>query len=182
MDIKEKIGLLIALQDKDTLIDKMRLKALAIPKAIEEEKAVIEGIRLDTEEKKKTLIKFQLSKKESSDLSRSQSVTLKRGQNIKFLPYAFTEYGAIQAANVVNSKIATQASIAVVRAFARLREMVSAHKELAAKLAELEQRLSGHDTEIKAIVDVIRQLMTGLNQPQNDKHSGPKRQIGFKPE
>lgn len=125
---------------------------------------------------------FQLSKKESSDLSRSQSVTLKRGQNIKFLPYAFTEYGAIQAANVVNSKIATQASIAVVRAFARLREMVSAHKELAAKLAELEQRLSGHDTEIKAIVDVIRQLMTGLNQPQNDKHSGPKRQIGFKPE
>ena len=42
---------------------------------------------------------FQLSKKESSDLSRSQSVTLKRGQNIKFLPYAFTEYGAIQAAN-----------------------------------------------------------------------------------
>ncbi|MCX5792395.1 MAG: ORF6N domain-containing protein [Elusimicrobia bacterium] len=124
---------------------------------------------------------FQLSKREAEELSRSQFVTLKRGQNIKFLPYAFTEYGAIQAANILNSSAATQAGIAVVRAFVRLREMVSAHKELAVKLAELERRLAGHDMEIKAIVDLIRQLMNGMSQPENDKSSGSKKQIGFHP-
>jgi len=124
---------------------------------------------------------FQLNKREAEELSRSQFVTLKRGQNIKFLPYAFTEYGAIQAANILNSREATQAGIAVVRAFVRLRDMVSANKELAVKLAELECRLSGHDTEIKAIVDVIRQLMNGMSQSGSDKQSGPKKQIGFRP-
>ena len=123
---------------------------------------------------------FQLTKREAKELSRSQFVTLKRGQNIKFLPYAFTEYGAIQAANILNSREATQAGIAVVRAFVRLRDMVSANKELAVKLAELERRLGGHDAEIKAIVDVILQLMNGMSQPE-DNQSGPKKQIGFRP-
>ena len=124
---------------------------------------------------------FQLTKREAQELSRSQFVTLKRGQHIKFLPYAFTEYGAIQAANILNSREATQAGIAVVRAFVRLRDMVSANKELAVKLAELERRLGGHDEEIKAIVDVIRQLMNGMSQPEKDSQSGPKKQIGFRP-
>ncbi len=123
---------------------------------------------------------FQLTKREAEELSRSQFVTLKRGQNIKFLPYAFTEYGAIQAANILNSREATQAGIAVVRAFVRLRDMVSANKELAVKLAELERRLGGHDAEIKAIVDVIRQLMNGMSQPE-DNQAGPNKQIGFRP-
>ena len=59
--------------------------------------------------------------------------------------------------------------------------MVSAHKELALKLAELERRLGGHDEEIKAIVEVIRQLMNGMSQPEKDSQSGPKKQIGFRP-
>ena len=122
---------------------------------------------------------FQLTSGEAKSL-RSQFATSKGRGGRRYLPYAFTEYGAIQAANAVNSETAIQASIAVVRAFVKLREMVSANKELAIKLSELERRLSGHDTEIKAIVDVIRQLMNGMSRPR-DKHSGQKKQIGFKP-
>jgi len=123
--------------------------------------------------------RFQLTAAETRAL-RSQFATSKGRGGRRYLPYAFTEYGAIQAANAVNTEAAIQASIAVVRAFVRLRDMVSSHKELALKLAELERRLSGHDTEIKAIVDVIRQLMDGMSRPQGD-HSGPQKKIGFNP-
>ncbi|MCX5785802.1 MAG: ORF6N domain-containing protein [Elusimicrobia bacterium] len=123
---------------------------------------------------------FRLTRNETQALRSHFAASKGRGGR-RYLPYVFTEYGAIQAANVVNSKTAIQAGISVVRAFARLREMVSAHKELAAKLAELERRLSGHDAEIKAIVDIIRQLMNGMNQPQNDEGTCPKKLIGFKP-
>jgi phage regulator Rha-like protein len=89
---------------------------------------------------------FRLTQDEAETLSRSrsQSVILKRGQNIKFLPYAFTEYGAIMAANVLNSPHAVQMSVFVIRAFVRLRHIVTTHKELAAKLIELERTLSSH--------------------------------------
>src|SRR5204863_318856 len=62
--------------------------------------------------------------------SRSQFATLKRGQNIKYLPHAFTEHGAIMAANVLNSKEAVRMSVFVVRAFVKLREVFGTHKEL----------------------------------------------------
>ena len=75
---------------------------------------------------------FRLTRREAETIaaSRSQFVTLKRGQNIKYLPYAFTEYGAIMAANVLNSGHAMRMSVFVVRAFVRLREMVTTHKEM----------------------------------------------------
>jgi hypothetical protein len=124
--------------------------------------------------------RFQLTPAEEKSL-RSQFATSKGRGGRRYLPFAFTEYGAIQAANAVNTETAILASIAVVRAFVRIREMVSAHKELALKLAELERRLGGHDEEIKAIVDVIRQLMNGMSQPEGENSSGPKKQIGFRP-
>ena len=104
--------------------------------------------------------------------SRSQSVILKRGQNVKYLPYAFTEHGAIMAANVLNSPHAVQMSVFVVRAFVRLRHMITTHKELAAKLAELERRVVSHDGHIKSLFEAIRQLM----EPSETKHH----RIGFK--
>jgi phage regulator Rha-like protein len=78
---------------------------------------------------------FRLSSEEGELIlaSRSQIATLKRGQNLKYAPYAFTEHGAIMAANVLNSVVAVHASIQVVRAFARLREITATHKELAQK-------------------------------------------------
>ncbi len=87
-----------------------------------------------------------------SEHSRSQIATLKRGQNIKYLPHAFTEHGAIMAANVLNSRQAVQMSVFVVRAFIKLREVLATHRELADKLTELERKVGTHD---KALVSII---------------------------
>jgi ORF6N domain len=81
------------------------------------------------------------------------------------LPFAFTEHGAIMLASVLNSATAVQASIAVVRAFVRLREFLATHKKLAGKLAELEQKVEGHDDEITTLFEAIRQLMEPPEKP-----------------
>jgi hypothetical protein len=89
-------------------------------------------------------------------------------QNLKFspnLPFAFTEHGAIMLASVLSSSVAVQASIAVVRAFVRLREILAAHKELAQKLSELENRIEEHDQEIVALFEAIRELMEPVDKP-----------------
>ena len=117
---------------------------------------------------------FQLTKEEAQPLnrSRSQFATLKRGKNIKYLPYAFTEHGAIMAANVLNSSKAIEVSVFVVRAFVQLREMISGHKELARKIAELERKLGNHDEQIMILVEAIKQLMDPKLPPKT-------RRIGF---
>jgi hypothetical protein len=115
---------------------------------------------------------FQLTAEEA-ERSRSQIATLKigRGQNIKYRPYAFTEHGAIQAANVLNSPRATAMGVYVVRAFVQLRELLASNTALARKLNELEGKLKNHDETIAAILSAIRELM---NPP------APKRRgIGF---
>lgn len=116
---------------------------------------------------------FRLTRSEAAALqrSRSQIVTLKRGQNIKYLPLAFTEHGAIMAASVLNSPRAIRMSVFVVRAFLRLRELVSAHSQLAAQLRVLESRVDANDESIVEIVNAIRRLI----QPP----VAPKRRIGF---
>lgn len=96
---------------------------------------------------------------------RSQFATLKtgRGQHRKYLPYAFTEHGAIMAATVLNSARAVEVSIYVVRAFVQLRELLAGHKELAERLdqleARMERKLLTQDQAISGILDAIRQLM-----------------------
>lgn len=117
---------------------------------------------------------FRLSRMEAAGLmrSRSQSVILKRGQNIKYLPLAFTEHGAVMAATVLNSSRAVQMSIFVVRAFLRLREWVAGQAELSERLAKLEQRVGAHDHDLKAIIRAIRELV----QPPDR----PRRKIGFR--
>ncbi len=75
------------------------------------------------------------------------------------LPFAFTEHGALMAASVLNTSRAVDISIYVVRAFVKLRDILASNKELAAKLTELEQRVSSHDATIGELVDAIRQLM-----------------------
>jgi len=96
----------------------------------------------------------------STGLNRSQIATgSQRHRDPRFTPYAFTEHGAIMAANVINSPLAIQMSVFVVRAFIRLREMVSAHRELSRRLAELEKRLESHDEQIQLILRAIKQLM-----------------------
>lgn len=75
-------------------------------------------------------------------------------------PYAFTEHGAIMAATILNSPSAVEVSVFVVRAFVKLRQLAAGHKELAAKLAELEHRVGAHDVAIRQLVAAIRELMT----------------------
>lgn len=96
-------------------------------------------------------------------------------QVLKFsptLPFAFTEHGAIQAANVLNSGAADEMSVHVVRAFVHLRQLMVNHKALATKLAELDARVGAHDEQIAAIVEAIRQLTT----PAGPDHG---RKIGY---
>jgi len=114
---------------------------------------------------------FQLTTKEW-DVLRSQIETSKKGHGgRRYPPYAFTEHGATMLASVLKSKRAVEVSILVVRAFMRLREILTTHKEITRKLTELERKLTGHDRDIKMIFDAINQLMKPL--PSN------KRKIGF---
>lgn len=125
---------------------------------------------------------FQLSWDEAQDLrsqsvildsapSRSQTVSLKRGSNIKYRPYAFTEQGVAMLSSVLRSPSAIAVNIGIMRAFMRMREILATNKELAAKLAQLERKLDTHDQAIAGILDAIRSLMAP--PPQN------KRSIGF---
>ena len=104
---------------------------------------------------------FRLTREETEMWirSRSQIATLKRGQNVKYRPYAFTEHGAIMAANVLNSRLAIRMSVYVVRAFIKIREMAIAHRELSRRIDELEKRLNVHDEQTQVIISAIRQLM-----------------------
>jgi len=114
---------------------------------------------------------FQLTAREHT-LLRSQIVISKlaRGGR-RYLPYAFTEHGAIMAATVLNSVRAVQMSVFVVRAFVRLRKMVTTNRQLAARIDELEYRLQDHDSDIQDLIEAIREL----TEPANRRH----RRIGF---
>jgi hypothetical protein len=105
---------------------------------------------------------FQLSAEEAAGL-RSQFATSKGRGGRRYLPYAFTEHGAIQAANVLNSRRAVEMGIYVVRAFVQLRELLSSNKELARRLdqleARIEKKLATHDDAIAAMLSAIRELM-----------------------
>ena len=112
---------------------------------------------------------FQLTDEEFESL-RSQFATSKRGGR-RYLPFVFTERGAIMAASVLNSERAVQMSVYVVRAFVQLRELMVDHKVLADKLDALERRVSHHDNSLVALIDAIRAL-TDQPKPVN-------RPIGF---
>jgi hypothetical protein len=110
-----------------------------------------------------------LSQSVMSSRSRSQSVTLKRGQNMKYLPYAFTEQGVAMLSSVLRSDRAVQVNIAIMRAFVRLRQMLSTNADLAHKLEDMEKK---YDGQFKVVFDALRQLMAPPS-------SGSKKEIGF---
>ena len=114
---------------------------------------------------------FRLSRQETEACDRSQSVTgSQKHRDPRFPPYAFTEHGAIMAATVLNSPRAVEMSLYVVRAFVKLREVLTSDKQLAQQLSQLERKLQTHDKAILSILRAIRELM---NPPQ------PKRGMGF---
>ncbi len=114
---------------------------------------------------------FQLTVQEFTDL-KSQIATSSSHGGKRKLPWVFTEHGAFMLASVLNSEIAVQASVWVVRAFVRLREMVAANAQLAAKLQELERRLDSHDEGIANLFAALKQLL----EPSEPRK---RREIGF---
>ena len=103
---------------------------------------------------------FQLTEEETEAL-RSQFATSNNTRGgTRYRPYAFTEQGVAMLSSVLNSERAVQVNIAIMRAFVKLREMLSAHAEFRQKLAELERKLESHDGHIRSLFDAIRQLMT----------------------
>ena len=113
---------------------------------------------------------FQLTSGEAVAMVSQNVIPSKRALG-GYLPYVFTEQGIAMLSGILRSKKAVQVNIAIMRAFVKLRQMLSTNKELAYKLAQLEHRIEKHDTEIHAIFEAIRQLMAPPDKP--------KRRIGF---
>lgn len=113
---------------------------------------------------------FRLTRKEFSDLM-SQFATSKGRGGRRKRPLVFTEHGAIMAANVLNSRGAIEASVIVVRAFVRIRELLATHKDLARKLEELERK---YDGQFRVVFEAIRQLVS--------PPARARKPIGFRPD
>ncbi len=107
---------------------------------------------------------FQLDPEEAEVL-RSQIATSNGRGGRRYLPFAFTEHGAIMLAAVLNTPRAIEVSVLVVRAFVRLREILTTHKALAHKLLELESKIETHDEAIRSLMSAIRQLMAAPEKP-----------------
>lgn len=135
---------------------------------------------------------FQLTTKEWADLTsqiamsktlsnRSQFATgSQRHRDPRFAPYAFTEHGALMAANILRSERAIQMSVFVVRAFIRMRQMITQQHALARKLAELEKKLTARlDVHETAITEVLGQIMRLFGPSPEPEPEPPKKRIGF---
>ena len=134
---------------------------------------------------------FQLTREEVDSLA-SQTVISKprnssqiamssrKHRGRAYRPYAFTEHGALQAANILRSPRAVQMSVFVVRAFLKMRALLGDKRELAKKLAALERELTQRlDVHEAAIVHVLQRVMDIIDPPSLPPP--PKPRIGFKP-
>ncbi|HUO06966.1 MAG TPA: ORF6N domain-containing protein [Phycisphaerae bacterium] len=116
---------------------------------------------------------FRLTKNETESL-RSQFATSNTRGGRRYTPFVFTEHGAIMAATILSSPQAVKASLFVVRAFVKLRELLSTHHQLSQKLNDLELKLQDHDGQILSIIEAIRELM---NDPDDAEEQKPP--VGF---
>jgi len=120
---------------------------------------------------------FELTWEETESL-RSQFVTLKRGQHMKYLPYVFTEQGVAMLSSVLNNDLAIEVNIQIMRVFTKLRELLASHKDLARKIEELERKFDGkfeaHDKKIALVFNAIKELLA--DKEETAKKKGP---MGF---
>ena len=119
---------------------------------------------------------FQITRDEAEAIlrSRSQFVTLKRGQNIKYLPYAFTEQGIAMLSSVLRSPRAVEVNIAIMRTFVQLRRLMDSNRALARKIEAMEKE---YDEQFGVVFDAIKQLIA----EDERRKARPKRRIGFLP-
>jgi hypothetical protein len=116
---------------------------------------------------------FQLTRGEASVAagSRSQSVTLKPGQNIKYLPYAFTEQGVAMRSSVLRLPRAVQVNIAIMRTFVQPRRLMDSNRDLAHKIEAMEKK---YDEQFTVVFDAIKQLIA----EDDARKAQPRRRIG----
>ena len=115
---------------------------------------------------------FRLTLDEAA-ASRCQIGTLKRGQNIKYLPNVFTEQGVAMLSSVLKSQRAALVNIAIMRAFVHIRQLLASNQDLARRLEKLEERHIENDENFKSVFAAIRELQ--------DPPKKPRRRIGFQP-
>lgn len=121
---------------------------------------------------------FQLTRQELTDLISHIAISSSGHGGIRKLPWAFTEHGAVMAANILRSERAIQMSVFVVRAFVKMRSLLAAQKDLTGKLAELEKTLTERvDLHERVISDIIQQIMSLLSPPSLPEP--PEKRIGF---
>jgi hypothetical protein len=120
---------------------------------------------------------FQLTKDEYDRL-RSQNVTLKRGQHVKYLPYAFTEHGILMLSSVLNSERADKVNMLIIDTFVKLRELMFMHKDVIHQLEQVQNKLAEHDNQIMIVFEYLKQFEKA-KQHELEQKNRPK--IGFKP-
>jgi hypothetical protein len=118
---------------------------------------------------------FQLSKEEADVLTSQFAISKKGSGGRRTLPYAFTEHGALQAANILNSPTAVAMSTYIIRAFIRLREELAANTTLEKRLAVIEKTLTTHDAALRDVIQKMRPLLLPPPEP-------PRKKIGFHPD
>ena len=123
---------------------------------------------------------FQLTKEEANAISRSQIVTLKQGQNIKYLPYAFTEQGVAMLSGVINSSKAIAMNIAIMRAFVEMKKLSSSNKLFSEKLKKIEYKLGTHDSQFAEIYEAFENLLD--EKIEKEALLKNRKRIGFKPD
>jgi hypothetical protein len=126
---------------------------------------------------------FQLTNEEALSLSSFQIGILKRGQNIKYLPYVFTEQGVAMLSGVLNSDRAVMVNIQIMRAFVKIRNLVADNSEVRKAIVNIEKRLNVHDRQIQIAFDALKSLLQPKPAPQivPMKHYSPEdgKKMGF---
>lgn len=117
-----------------------------------------------------TFLRFQFGILKDGGYSRSQIVTLKKGKNIKYLPYVFSEQGIAMLSTVLKSERAIQVNIQIMRTFTSLRKMLVSNKELRLKIEAMEKKYDGKFTV------VFRAIAKLIGEPEKTS----KKKIGFK--
>ena len=159
-------GLIRTLRDQKVILDADLAKLYGVPT-----KAFNQAIKRNLERFPDSF-RFQLTGEEFAAL-RSQFVTSNEGRGgRRYLPYAFTEHGALMAANVLNSPNAIKMSVALVEAFIRLRQEFATTQSLARRLTEIERTVIQHDSALKELFRAIKPLLLPPPEPA-------RKRIGF---
>lgn len=116
---------------------------------------------------------FEITKEEA-EVSRSQNASLKRGENIKYSPYAFTEHGVLMLSNILKSQRAIEVSIKIIDVFVRLREVLSDNTELRLAIEQIRKKTDNNTKNIEVVFQYLDELLEKKQDPK------PRKLIGFK--